>query len=335
MKKGIIITSFTIVFIMTLLLVQYKNNVLQVEKNNINVPKAIAANIIDSPKYQEDIKYEVNMANHERESITFIMNEEDSQYYQQAVKHYHLNPTSEYETMVNHCGSLISVIEHLKNNPTSNGEPWGKINIIKYTPEWKGIHILTEEERMESDEILAAMNVQSLNPLDDDIVDAQTEILIDGTGLGNNEDLMELIALAFGGNDEERPIIRSSKFKTTFHQTENESYRYLTESFFGFFPSNDAMQDEILVTQLQNNYPEEELDWWDAIERLAPRFPGDTYTVYNYENDLTTVCILRALTIENDESPYTPLPFEPDLDDERFYTTIKVSPKNLILSFNE
>lgn len=340
MKKGIIITSFSIVFIATLLLVQHKNNVIQHHRIihlNEGKPELMSTKHQVTTVYEEDIAYDVHMAAADRESITFIMNGGDSGngYYKAAKKHYQMNPSSEYETIVEHCNSILSIVEHLQDTPTMNGEPWGKINIIKYNSDWKGIHILTEEERTAANEIVEAMDYQSFNPLGNHIIDSETEIMVDGTGIGNNEDLLELIAIAFGGNDEERPIIRSSKFITTFDSTDNESRKYLTESFFGFFPSSDVIQDEVLVTQLQNNYPEEEMDWWEALDRTIPRFPGDAYTIYEYEDDLTTVCILRALTIENDEAPYTPLPFEPTLNDDRFYTTITATPKNEILSFNE
>lgn len=338
MKKSFIFIGFSIAFISTLLLVEYKNQQIRANKIvhlNEPSPRLIKA---ESIPYQEDIEYDVNMINPKRASITFIMNnshEVGNGLIEAAEKHYRLNPTSEQETIVNQCGSILNIIDYLTTNETYNGEPWGKINIVQYSEDWKGMNILTEEERNTSEEIFNAMEEHSFNPLDDDIVDAETEIMVDGTGIGNNEPLLEIIALAFGGHDEERPTIRSSKFISTFHATENESRKYITESFFGFFPVSDALTDDVIISQFEKNYPEEEMDWFEVINRPAPRFVGDAYTSFNYEDDLQTVSILRAMTIQNEDDLSSPLPFEADLNDSRFFTTITATPKNSVLSLNE
>lgn len=304
---------------------------------HLNKPSPRFANEGKSIGEKEEIEYKVNMINPKRASITFIMNGDKTGngLLEAAEKHYRLNPTTKQETLVNQCGSILNVIDYLATNETYNGEPWGKINIVQYSSDWKGIHILTEEERNTSDEIFNAMEQHSFNPLDNNMVDAETEIMIDGMGIGNNEPLLEIIAVAFGGHDEERPIIRSSKFISTFDATEDESRKYITESFFGFFPANETLNDETIISQFQKNYPEEEMNWLETLDRTTARFAGDSYTTFNYEDDLQTICILRAMTIANDEAPYTPLPFEADLDDSRFFTTITATPKNNILSLRD
>ncbi len=334
MKKGIIVIVYSIAFIATIAWVIHRNQTLQgYQGPNINKAPAMENEPKSIQVFAEDIIYEAEMALPERPSITFIMNLEDSESYQEAESYYQDHPLTDNEEFVNHCGSIISVIDHLRKTPRQ--QPWGTIRIVQRSEDWKGIHILSEEQRNTSQEILIAMASQQLNPLENGIVDANTEILVEGMGIGNNEELMKLLAVAFGGNDDERPSVTSSKLMDTYHFDSVGSYKYITESFFSFFKVEDALVENKIIQQFKTNYPHEEMDWKTTLDRLEPRFPGDSYTRYQYDGDLTTVSIHRALTIQNDEAPYTPLPFEPDMEDNRFFTTISTTPKNDILSWNE
>ncbi len=407
MKKIGIFVVFSLIFALTILGVQYKNE--QFDHKKIQKVKTVktVATTETSPRYHEDIVYDVEMGEEERETVTFIMGEdkdESNPYYAEAEKYYRMNPTTFQERLITSCRSLKEIMDYLQNHPTDNGEPYGTINIVVHSNEWKGIgmSIFPEGERMTTAGLENAIKEGDIKPLSDEVVDYETEIIIYGCGLGKNAKMLELLAEAIGGKDIESPLVRSSKMFVQYESTTDESARYLTENWYAFFKTGYRPSDAHLAAQLEQRYPTEEVDWMGALSRKEPRFAGDSYhyyfnvpvdwmvtyadkddmpdistttgkmewlndqeelmaaiattgisveqfrwkfktTEYTFEDGITEpaikvegktsiLCVLRSMTIENYDDPTRPLPFEPDLDDERFFSSVRVMEGNSVLS---
>ncbi len=408
MKKLSIISVFALLFILTLLVVHFKNQ----EEICMETPspkhQEAKAKVVSSPRYHEDISYDVEMGEIERTSITFIMGEDkhdsDNQYYAEAEKYYRNNPNTFHEVLVTSCRSLKEIRDYLEQHPTDDGLPYGKINVIVHSNEWRGVgmSVLPDGDRMNIRNVRAAINDGSLQPLPDEVLDFETEITIYGCGLGKNEKLLSIIAEALGGKDMESPLVRSSKLFIQYASTTDESSRYLTEYWYGFFKTGYRPSNTELAQQLSSRYMDEEVEWMEALDRTEPRFPGDSYhyyfnvpvnwmvtypdknempqlstpeektkwlneqteliaaiaeaqipmdkfrwmfkkTTYTFDDGTTEpaikvegkssiLCILRSMTIENYDNPNRPLPFEPDVNDERFYTSAKANTHPPILS---
>ncbi len=409
MKKLFVLLPFVFIFAMTLIWVQHKNVTIVFPKGKTQeeVRKVTANQNTSLVRYHEDITYDVEMAAEERESITFIMGEDkssDNPYYAEAEKYYRMNPTTFYEQLVTTCRSLQEVLDYLETHPTDNGEPYGTVNVVVHSNEWKGVgmSIVPNGDRINTSNLRNAIDEGIIHSLSDEVVDFETEIMIYGCGLGNNEELLDLFAEAFGGNDIERPVVRSSKLFIQYASTTDESRRYLAENWYGFFKTGYRPSDSELAQQLEVRYEEEEVEWLEALSRTEPRFAGDSYhyyfnvpvnwmvtygseiempkintaqeqeawlnnqtelkealaatnipmdkfrwtfkkTSHTFEDGTTEpgiyvsgkssiLCVLRAMTIENYDHPERPLPFEPELTDERFYTSSNGGMENSVLS---
>ncbi len=332
-----------------------------------------------------------------RSSITFILGEDkerDNPYYSKAREYYKLNLDNRTTPIISHCTSLLGMRNFLENYPTDNGLPWGTINIVVHSNEWKGLGVPLNEkgERIITSLLRKAIQDNTFLPLADNILDGGSTLMIYGCGLGNNSALLTELRRAFGGDDAQQPIVRASKLFIGYYTEDNDAQRFLSEYWYGYFKTGYRPANYHLQRQFEANYPTEEVDWIDALSRTQPRFAGDVYHYYfnipiswmiTFENEAdfpdisdetkqlewlkqqrelitalerieipfdkfrwklkktshtfedgvtepvikiegksSVLCVLRALTIENHDDSMKPLPFEPSLEDERFYTTI-------------
>ncbi len=403
-----IVLGYALIFGITLLVIDIKNKK-NTRSNRDTTPRVIkTTHPENNSSFIEDIFYPVERIEY-RETITFIMGEDDGDenYYSEAEKFHRLNPISIDESIVTSCKSLYDIRNYLEENRPENGEPWGIINIVVRTNEWKGLGIPlnTEEENISPKNILSSINNNTFIPLSDHIVDYETEIIIYGSSVGKNPLLLEMIAQAFGGNDIEQPLVYATNHFIHYESSEDDSRRYITESWNIPLSSNQQKINSTLKNKFIEKYPEDEVEWDIALEQTEPQFLGDVFykiinipiyetIILNDKNDFPTfsndeekeqwllaqetaknkilnteipienfkwnitmnpytfedgktkplitiqgnssiLCIQRSMTTENYDDPYTPLPFEPALDDERFYSTNITLKKESVLSIND
>lgn len=229
----------------------------------------------------------------DRESVTFIMGEDGqkegdpshNRYYTQAMQFYQANPDARTERLITHIRSLQGLRDYLESNPPANGLPWGRINMVVHSNEWTGMEapVLPDGKRSDTKKIRAAMEAGDFPPLVDDLIDAETEMVVFGCALGRDRELLETLSEAFGGEaDPQRPIVRSSRyFINYFAETVNgrtlNSRRMLTDFRYAYFKTGYRPADYKLVRQLNKRYPGDSIDFADAIRRTAPSYPGQSY----------------------------------------------------------
>jgi hypothetical protein len=219
----------------------------------------------------------------QRESITFIMGE-DSPFYSKAEKYYRYSQIDQTEYVITSCRSLLEVRNHLEENPPSNNNPWGRINIVAHSNEWNGlgIPIIPGSKRTTKDTVITAIEEDKFLPLPNNIVDAQTEIRIDGCALGKDEELLRILGEAFGGDDSQYPVVRSSRYFILYETTEKngeiiECRKYHLDFWYAFYRPECRPPNLYLSDQLRKRYPDVDLDWQDALNRTEPRWLGDTF----------------------------------------------------------
>jgi len=273
-------------------------------------PLAIRQNAV--PKTSDD-----------RESITFILgNDSDvgNPYYAEATKFYTDNVEGRTHYLVTTCRSLLEVRDYLQTYHPCNGKPWGLINLVSHGNQWVGlsVRVLPNSRRTTLQRLLEYVGDGSFPPLPDKVVDEDSDIFLHGCGLGNNTQLLEALALAFGGRDS-RPLVRASKYfeyysSSLLSEDLTKSQRYLAEAWlthhkYGAVPSKD-----VLSIEFRDKYPSADVNWVEALSRRRPRFVGDDYH-YTFEVPVKVVLPIGSDILEglNEEEEWKVIFAQPRL----------------------
>ncbi len=282
MKKLLIYVGYLFVFSVTILYVKIKNQELKKEriKKEIKTEESVSEKPV-LVRYTEDIRYEIEETA-TRSSVTFIMGEDgdaDNPYYKEAEAYYRSLPSGHSDIIITEFRSLLEIRDYLENNPPDNGQPWGDVNIVVHSNEWKGIGMSLfpgEEERLNSTNLQFALDNEFFLPLEDQFLDGKSQVNIQGCALGKNPEMLEKLSLALGGK-KETPLVSSSKYFISYMTENGISEKYFTEFMYGFFKTGYRPADFKLAQQLQERYPETQVNFKEALSRKTPRFPGDSY----------------------------------------------------------
>ena len=219
----------------------------------------------------------------ERENITFILGEDEGpeeNYYASATNFYRTHPTEGTEQLVTTCRSILEVRNYLATHFRPGQLPWGKINLVVHGNEWSGLGVATlpNGKRTTIASLKTAMENGALQPLPNHIADMKTEFHLHGCAVGRNIDLLQTIGKAFGAS---QPLSVKSSVHFIRYEPSEESpstgIRSQLESWYAFYPKTYRPSDEQLVVQLKKRYPNEEVDWEDALFRNQPRHQKDIY----------------------------------------------------------
>lgn len=222
-------------------------------------------------------------ARSQRMSITFIMGEDhtnDNRYYGQAESYYRYVPEAMTDFLVTHARSLYDVREHLECHSPDNNQPWGLINIVVHSNEWTGMEtpVMPQGERVQKHVLEHYVRTGDFLELPDDLMDSKTELVVHGCALGRNIPLMESIATAFGGDDKQKPVVKSSKYFVFYGDANsNQVRRCLADFRYAHHPSFYRPDDATLAAQFVKKYPQDTLPWAELLTRDEPRFDGDFY----------------------------------------------------------
>ncbi len=214
-----------------------------------------------------------------RQNITFIMGEDkdpDNPYYTQAENYYRTNPEARTEWLVTHLRSLKEVRDYLTEHAQGK---WGIINLVVHSNEWTGmgVNVLPEGARATSESIYAAIDEGHFPPLPSDIADERTELQLHACALGKNEDLLDAISTAFGGEAKGSPTVRSTKKFIQYITTANNTERHLSEYWYTTFKTGYRPHNIRLTKELEGKYPYAPVYFYEALKRTQPRFAGDSY----------------------------------------------------------
>lgn len=147
----------------------------------------------------------------ERESVTFLMGDPAGDpFYRSAEAFFTLNPAGQLVTTAR---TLLDVQQFLAANAPANGRPWGEVNIVSHANELGGMTVDVAPGRGEANEVRLRDAVADgvLAPLSDEQVDIRTVIRIRGCALGRRPQMLRELSLAFGGEDDQRPVVHSPK----------------------------------------------------------------------------------------------------------------------------
>lgn len=230
-----------------------------------------------------------DLINSQRESITFILDEDEKgakPYYSLAFDYYKTDKHARTENIVSSCRSLSEVRDYLKDNPPGNGRPWGLVNLVTHGNEWYGMHVPVKpgSKRSSAERLTEYVDSGKFESLSDYIIDDSTEIFLHGCGLGVDQELLKIVAKAFGGKGK-RPMVVASKLKEYYFSVRTSNNVMKTQLYYAntwkvYYPFKKRPDNETLKQELIKLYPSEKLNWDDALKYTSPAVPSD---VFHYE----------------------------------------------------
>ena len=240
-----------------------------------------------------------------RRSITFVLGSDHSlynQYYTMASHYYRLDRTDRTEAVVDGLTSLSQVIDYLNRHPdTLRVRPYGLVNLVSHGNEFIDLSatVVPRGARVSAASIRAALADSLLPALDSGIVDERTVVFLHGCAVGQNQPLLDAVALAFGG----RAVVKASKlFEYYAYLSPNhnpQSIRhYYARTWYAFYHPDSVAGEESLVAQLRGRYPGEEVDWSAG---LRCRFQNNPSELYHY--DFIVPCRYTEYYASPDEKP--------------------------------
>jgi len=137
------------------------------------------------------------------------------EFFRAAQRYHAARLAAHQDLLVTSARSLEEVREWLDRSPLRGSEPWGRITLVAHGSPWRGA--LLPLWRDQADEVATATAMRDaigdgeFPPLDDAVVDADTELVIDSCGLGRRPDLLALYAQLLGGEDAQRPHSSASR----------------------------------------------------------------------------------------------------------------------------
>lgn len=222
-----------------------------------------------------------------RTSITFILGKDHNsynQYYTLANYYYRLNPDERTEIVVNNLKSLSQVLEYLRTNPTDNNRPYGLINLVTHGNEFIDLQMTIKPygSRTSASSLRRAIADSVIVPLDSSIVDSQTIIYLHGCAVGNNTELLEQLAQAFGG-DYGVTVKASKLFEYYAYLSQNKNpqsiHHYFAKPWYAFYSPDSVPDNKALIKQLKMRYPHDTANWQEGLMR---RFQGNPSEIYHY-----------------------------------------------------
>ncbi len=231
-----------------------------------------------------------------RESITFILGEDknsENPYYSEAAKYFSSNSPDKTVHLVTTCRSLVEVRQYLVKHAPENQLPWGRINLVSHGDQYLGlsVKVTPDSRRATLERLQEFIDAGTFNPLPDSIVDQNTEIAIHACGIGNNKAFVDIFGKVFSSNSSMPHVIAPRLFE--FYSSANGSSRYQAKAWMVSYKKDEKPGDIILCNLLHEEYPNENLDWQDALTRKQPRFAGDTYH-YTFDIPVNLVINLSA-----------------------------------------
>ncbi len=221
-----------------------------------------------------------------RPSITFIMGTDsklENPYYQQAKNYYEFNPEAQTDFLIDSIFTLVGVRDFLENN-NEGINPWGQVNIVVHSNQWTGLSARIEKNgpRVSNESLDYAIQHKIIKSLDNTKMDEQTNLNFYSCGLGKNQEMLDLLSFAFGGEDGVRPLVRSSKHFMFYESNvyQGQAYnckKYMAQSWHTYFKTGYRPGNLQLANQLKKAFPNVEKDWLSALDTKEAAYPGQAF----------------------------------------------------------
>jgi hypothetical protein len=210
--------------------------------------------------------------------------------FHRAARSFHLDqPADRRPVLARTVTSFAEVREALLDDARGD-RPWGEVILVAHGSQWLGLALPLFDAASapaRASEIEHAIARGEFPALPDAVVDARTTVVLESCGVGRRPDLLALYARLLGGDDTQRPQVRSSTGLVEFSASgtsqaggavERRELPYLALVVAG---EPDPVGDQAHRARLQAQQPHDG-DWgfpwrsWQVMPvRLSHRIEGD------------------------------------------------------------
>ncbi|MFZ4400203.1 MAG: hypothetical protein ACOYO1_09225 [Bacteroidales bacterium] len=241
---------------------------------------------LDSKQFQDTVSLVSDSIS--RTSITFILGKDETSrypYFSLANQYYRINDSDKTEIVIDSLTSLLEVRNYLEQHPPKNKHPWGLINLVSHGNEFidLSVKVIPNGDRTSTESLNSAIHDSIFNPLDSNIVDRKSLIFLHGCAVGQNKSLLKTLGYAFGGNKNAIKVKASRLFEYYTYFSENKNPQnirhYYAKVWYGFYKLDSFPDENSLVKQLEMKYPDDKVNWQEAIRRQYPSNPSEIYHI--------------------------------------------------------
>ena len=242
-------------------------------------------NDIDDTLADSSISDTTEVVTRPTNTITFILGDDKTafnQYYDMAGHYYRLSSEENTDVVVDHLTSLKQVLDYLSKHPPADSLPYGLINLVSHGNEFIDLQmtVTPRGKRASGESIRKALARKQLTPPDSTIVDSNTIIFLHGCAVGNNLPLLDALSEAFGGRGR---VVASRLFEYYAYLSRNKNPQsirhYYARTWYAFYHPDSAFDEEEMVRQLSESYPDDSIDWREGLRR---RFQDNPSQIYHY-----------------------------------------------------
>lgn len=221
-----------------------------------------------------------------RTSITFILGKDQShnnQYYTLANHYYRLHPEDKTDIVIDNLTSVKEVCNYLRKHPSKNSRPYGLINLVSHGNEFLDLSTLIYPygPRTSVKTLQNAIRDSILIPLDTTVLDGNSLIFLHGCAVGNNPDLLNNLAIAFGAEQNGVRVKASRLFEYYAYLSKNKNPQsirhYYARTWYAFYHPDSMPNNLMFAEQFEERYPNDSTDWLEGIHRRFQSNPGNIY----------------------------------------------------------
>lgn len=182
-------------------------------------------------------------------------------------------------TEVTSCANLQAACQYLRTHRPVMG-PWKEIRLVIHSNAWTGLRTPIDADspdRTSAEALDNALQAGVFKAIPADHIDSNTHIIVDGCNAGQDTALLDALSKCFSNIQ-----VSAAPYSNVFEKQEDRSgiLHYLADFRFVVFPHGDYPGNPSIARQLAVKYPSDTTRWQAALERLHPRFTGDSYVHY-------------------------------------------------------
>jgi hypothetical protein len=213
----------------------------------------------------------------EENSVAIILGEDHSSknpYFASAAAYFRADTNAPIQ--VTTCANLQSAYHFLQTHRPLAGS-WRQIRLVVHSNEWTGLRTPIDRnspDRTNAAALETALQEGKFGPLPAGFCDANTCVVVDGCNIGQDTALLCVLSRCFGGAP-----VSAAPYVNIFEKQSGGTgiQHYLAGYRYVVFPQGSYPGNTSIVRQLDAKYPADTTDWSAALQRLQPRFAGDTY----------------------------------------------------------
>jgi hypothetical protein len=201
-----------------------------------------------------------------------------------AAQHFAMDTQEATDYVIHTCTTLGSIIEFLNTSSLRGNKPWSIVNVVAHGNPQTGLNLYITEggHKATPKRLVQAVLLDTTPDFEQGIVDSMSRINFWSCGIGKSPLVNASLKQIFSTADHNSPQVYCSPHFVIFHPSKVSNVpRRLKASYWPYyFKRGYRPGDTEITTALHNEYPEERIDWDEALRH---RCSNDTASLYHGE----------------------------------------------------